>query len=98
MKEYSDCVKKYEYELIDEGFIMSQFSNKEINARKPYLEFVKQCTNENISVKFEFKMEGTRYISERTILPREYSVEKIIEFIVERLNIEELSLRMKNIE
>jgi putative transposase len=110
IKEYSNNVEKYqysslgtylglrkdEYGLLDTGFIMNRFSNHEMNSRKLYLEFVKQCTNENISANFEFKTEGTRYVSERTILPRDYSVEKIIEVIVKRLNIQELSLRMKN--
>mgnify|MGYP000935699603 CR=1 FL=1 len=32
----------------DETFLMSQFSNKEVDAKKLYLKFVKQCTDENI--------------------------------------------------
>lgn len=110
IKEYSNSVERYEYsslgiylglykdkyELVDQGFIMSQFSGKSVNARKLYLEFVKQCIDENIKANIEFKTEGTRYVSERIILPREYDVQKIIEFIVKRLNVEEISLRMKN--
>jgi putative transposase len=107
---YGSCAERYEYsslgiylgihkdkhELVDKKFIMSQFSSKEIDSRRLYLEFVKQCTNSNIKADVEFKTEGTRYVSERKILPREYSVEKIIEFVIKRLNISESELRMKN--
>jgi len=109
IKEYSDCAEKYDYsslgiylginkdkyELIDKEFIMSQFSNKEVNSEKLYLEFVKQCTDNNIKSDVEFKTEGTRYVSERKILPREYEVDNIIEFLVEKLKITPIELRRK---
>lgn len=41
-------IRENRYDLIDESFLMSQFSNKEVNAKRPYLEFVKQCTDKNI--------------------------------------------------
>jgi putative transposase len=107
---YNNCAERYEYsslgiylgihkdkyELIDKKFIMSQFSNKDIDSSRLYLEFVKQCTNNNIKAEIEFKTEGTRYISERKILAREHSIDKIVEFIIKRLNITELELRKKN--
>lgn len=110
IEEYSGSVEEYKYsslgiylgihedkyELIDKTFIMSQFSNKGVNAHKLYLEFVKQCTDGNIKSDIEFKNEGTKYVSERKILPRDYSVEKIIKFIIERFKTCEENLRMKN--
>jgi putative transposase len=110
ISQYSNCVEQYKYsslgiymgihedkhELIDKTFIMSQFSNKGINAERLYLEFVKQCTDDNIKADIEFKNEGTRYLSERKILPRDYSVKTIIDFIIKKFNTTEAKLRMKN--
>jgi putative transposase len=110
ISEYSDCVEQYKYsslgiymgihedkyELVDKAFVLNQFSNKGMDAHRLYLEFVKQCTDSNIKADVEFKNEGTRYISERKILPREYSVRTIIEFIVKKFNTSETTLRMKN--
>lgn len=110
IKQYKRNVENYVYsslgiylgihedkhELIDKEFIMSQFSNKEVNAKKLYLEFIRQCTKDNIRDEIEFENEGTMYVSERKILAREFEVEKIIQFIVEKLNVEEQDLRMKN--
>ncbi len=110
IEEYSNKVEEYEfsslgiylglredkYNLMDETFLMSQFSNKEVDAKRLYLEFVKQCTDENIRAKIEFKNEGTEYAGCRTIIARDYSVEKIIEFLCKKLNATEADFRIKN--
>jgi hypothetical protein len=75
---------------------MSQFSNKEVDAKRLYLEFVKQFTDENIKVEIEFKNEGIEYVSCRTIIARDYSVEKIIEFLCKKLNATKADFRIKN--
>jgi putative transposase len=110
IEKYSSCVEQYKYsslgiymgihedkhELIDKTFIMNQFSSKGVDACKLYLEFVKQCTDNNVKADIEFNNEGTRYVSERKILPRDYNVKSIIDFIVKKFNTSETNLRMKN--
>lgn len=110
MKKYKNNVEQYEFSslgeylgikedkfnLIDKNFVMSKFSEEEVNAKVKYLEFIKRCTDNNVSKEIEFKLEGTKYISGRKIIERSFSVEHIIKFLKERYNISENVLRMKS--
>jgi len=84
------------FNLISTEYVMSYFSPKKSDAEMLYLEFVKKCTDNNVASSIEFKDEPTEYTSNRTILSRNYSVDKIIKFIITRTNSSENMLKMKN--
>ena len=110
MEQYENRVEKYEYsslgvylglradkfKLIEHGYLLSIFSRRRIKAVKLYFEYLKKCYDDKIETEIEFKAEKTRYVSERRILFRDCSSDKIIEFLKSRINTSEAGLMMKN--
>lgn len=110
MKKYRNNVEKYEfsslgtylginddkYNLIDKDFLMSQFGEDETSAKSRYLEFIKKCTDNNISKDIEFKLEGTKYISGRKSISRTFSEENIMKFLEKKYSISSSILKLKN--
>lgn len=108
--EYKDCPEIYEfsslsvylglrrdpYELVDDGFIMNLFGNSSKTARENYLRFVFKCSDNKINENIEFENDGTQYKSERKILVRDFSSEKIVDFISSRMNVSRVTLRTKH--
>ena len=110
IKKYKNSIESYPFSslgvylgihednlnLINTEFIMSYFSQRKADAKRLYLEFVKIFTENNVDTSIEFEDESTEYTSNRTILTRDYSVEKIIEFITQKTHSSENTLKMKN--
>lgn len=86
-----------EFELIDDKFILSMFSLKEVTARIMYKNFVFKIKSIVDAQREEFKKEGTEYKSMRTILVRDLSPEKIIDIIAEKFSIDKLMLKIKRV-
>lgn len=89
-------IHKDNLNLINSEFIMSYFSDKKVDSKKLYLEFVKNYTKNNIDPSIKFEDEPTEYASNRTILARDCSVEKIIDFITSKTKLPKNMLKMKN--
>jgi len=109
IKEVKDNIAKYrfsslkvyiglsndEFEILDEDFIMSFFSNNPYIAREKYFEFVRTCKNPNIKAEVNFETEKTEYRSERHIIIRDKKPEDIINFVTGYFNIDNSILNMK---
>lgn len=95
MKKYKNRIHKYKYSslgvylqvfsdvfgILDESFILSQYSDNKSKARKLYLEFINNLPTSDAAIDVEFKDEGSKYVDERKILIRNYSPYDIIKFI-----------------
>jgi hypothetical protein len=73
-------VRKDEYGILDPYYILNQFSNDLIAARKNYLEFVRRYDEDSETEDIEFRHERAEYRSERSIIVRNISPEKVIDF------------------
>jgi putative transposase len=72
------------YAILDTTYILQQFGNTKLKSLERYVEFISRYSENNNSSfgdEYEFKNDGTEYRSERVILTRNYSPEKIIAFI-----------------
>lgn len=110
IEEYCDKVEEYEYsslgiylgvkkdkfQIIEKEYLLSYFNVEKSSAKKVYLDIVKRCTSNRVKSEIEFDSEGTRYVSERKVLYRDCSVEKIVDFLKNKINVSELTLMMKN--
>jgi len=109
ISEYKDCPEKYSFsslgivlgkkrdffKLVDYRFVMSLFGNSLKNSRKNYYNLIFRSNSEKLKEEIEFENENTEYKSERKILIRDFTPEKIIEFICSKMNISKLYLYMK---
>ncbi|MCX7883528.1 MAG: transposase [Caloramator sp.] len=84
-----------EFKIVDDSFILSMFSLKEVAARAIYKNFVFKIKSIVDAQREEFKKEGTEYRSMRTILVRDLSPEKIMDIIAEKINMDKLMLKIK---
>ncbi|CDF58451.1 transposase [Thermobrachium celere] len=80
------------YNLIDDKFVLSMFGLNDKIARANYREFIFKVKKFIDIQKEEFAKEPTEYRSMRRILVRDYSPEKIIMLLIEKLNINRYSL------
>jgi len=84
------------FELINDSFILGMFGKKPKTARKNYMRLVFKSDYKGIREDAEFKNEETEYRSQRKILVRDTDPEKIIEFIVSKLNVAHIKIHIKN--
>jgi len=110
LEEYKNCIEKYEYsslgiylgsrrdrlKIVDKDYLLGLFSNRKANAVKQYFEFMRNYSDESMSREVEFMDEGTEYVSSRSILYRDCSIEKIEKFLKERINATEAVLLLRN--
>jgi len=109
LEEYKNCIEKYEYsslgiylgsrrdrlKIVDKCYLLGLFSTK-ANAVKLYFEYMKNYSDESMSREVEFIDERTEYVSARSILYRDCSIEKVEKFLKKRINATEAVLLMKN--
>lgn len=69
-----------EYGILNPYFVLNQFSNDLIAARISYLEFVRRYDEDSEPEDMEFKHERAEYRSERNIIVRNISPEKVVEY------------------
>ena len=84
------------FKLIEKGILLSIFAGRGIGTRKQYLEYLNKCNEDKFEKYIEFEHEGTTYVSERKILFRDCTTEKITEFLNERIKTSEAELMIKN--
>ncbi|MHC1719345.1 MAG: transposase [Clostridiaceae bacterium] len=110
IEQFRNCVEKYEFsslgiylgmktdefELVEKGYLLSILKSRGVKSGKQYLEYTKTCSNEDNRVDIEFKNQGSRYVSERKIIFRNCTIEKIVTFLDKKLNISKAELMMKH--
>ena len=110
MKEYRNRIEQYKYsslgiylgvrrdrlKILDKGYLLGLFSSKAGSAVKLYLEFMRKYSDDGMSREAEFMDEGTEYVSMRSILYRDCSVEKVEQFLKERINATKAVLLTRN--
>lgn len=77
---------KDNYDILDYKFILNQFTSNIKEARRQYHDFVLSCRIMEPDDDVEFRHERAEYRSERTILARNYSPDKVIKYAATRLN------------
>jgi putative transposase len=109
IKSFENCPEKYyfssleiylgirrdPFELIEDGFILSLFGNNKKTARENYLNFVLKCRKIIKMKELEFENEATEYRSYRKLLVRNFNVDDVIKFIVEKMDVQKIKLHMK---
>ena len=110
MDEYKNSIELYRYsslgiylgtrrdtmDIVEQGFLLSIFSRRKASAVKLYFEFMKDYSEDGMSPDAEFMDEGTEYVSTRSILFRDCSVEKVEKFLMEKINATKAVLLMRN--
>jgi REP element-mobilizing transposase RayT len=84
------------HELVNDSFVLSMFGNNQKTARRNYMKLVFKSDYKWIREDAEFTNEGTEYRSQRKILARDTDPEKIIEFLVSKLNVSHIKVHAKN--
>jgi putative transposase len=110
MKEFNNHPEKYEfsslsvylglrqdpYGLVSSSFVLSLFGKTPRVARERYMKFVCISNNLKHNEEIEFKNEITEYRSGRTILTRNHTLNDIIDYLVNNLNIPKLKFHVKH--
>ena len=110
IEEYKNSIEQYEYsslgiylgtrrdmlDIVEQGYLMTIFSRRKANAVKLYFEFMRDYSDDSMSQDAEFMDEGSEYISTRSILYRDCSVEKVEKFLMERISATKAVLLMRN--
>ena len=110
IEEYKNSIEQYEYsslgiylgtrrdmlDIVEQGYLMTIFSRRKVSAVKLYFEFMRDYSEDSMSCDAEFMDEGTEYVSTRSILYRDCSVEKVEEFLMERIKATKAVLLMRN--
>ncbi|MCM0650009.1 transposase [Clostridium swellfunianum] len=88
------------FDILDKEFILSLFGESKDKSRKTYMSLVLRTRTipicEIIKEEIEFKEEKTEYRSERKILVRNFSVDKVIEYVVDKFKIDKTLLYLKH--
>ncbi|WP_102401846.1 transposase [Haloimpatiens massiliensis] len=82
--------------LLDEDYVMKFFGSDVKAARENYMKFVYICDDDRLKEEVEFENEKTEYISEKTVLVRDFDPDKIMEFVAEETGIKKVMLYVKN--
>ena len=110
IEKYSKCIEKYKYSslgvflglrrdqfrILDEGFIMQMFGNSIKESRSNYMKFVYACDDKKLKEDAEFGNETTCYKSERKIIVRDFSPDEILNYVSEETGINKTKFHIKN--
>lgn len=87
-----------EYGILDQYYILNQFSTDPIIARAQYFQFVKQYNEESETDYMEFRHERAEYRSERVLLVRNINPEKVVEFVAAYTKTDKRCINIKYIK
>jgi REP element-mobilizing transposase RayT len=110
LKGFKNSIERYEYsslgiylgkrrdklKIVDKGYLMGLFSGTGGSAVKLYVDFMRRHTGEGLSREAEFMDEGTVYVSTRSILYRDCTVDKVERFLMERIGATKAALMSRN--
>ena len=110
IEKYSKCIEKYKYSslgvflglrrdqfrILDEGFIMQMFGNSIKESRSNYMKFVYACDDKKLKEDAEFRNETTCYKSERKIIVRDFNPDEILNYVSEETGINKTKFHIKN--
>lgn len=92
-------LRKDEFDTIDKEFILNLFGKDAIKCQKRYMKLVlrtKTVLLDNITEEeTEFKEDKSEYRSERKILVRDFNVEDIVQYIVDKFKVEKSLIYLK---
>lgn len=89
-------LKKDQFEILDEKYIMQFLGNNLEICRKNYIRLICMSNNEDSIKSFSFQNEKTTYNSERRSIIRNCTPENVIDFISKHTKINKFKFYMKN--
>jgi REP element-mobilizing transposase RayT len=91
-------IRDDEFGILDENYVLNQFSKDPIKARKSYYEFIRRYEEGSDTGDMEFKHETAEYRSERSILVRNISPGKVVEFAADCTHTDKKYINVKYIK
>lgn len=91
-------IRSDDHDILDPFFVLDQFSRDPILASKAYYEFVRRYDENSKTEDMEFRHEVAEYRSERKVLVRNISFEKVIEFTAFYTKIDKKYISIKYIK
>lgn len=88
-------LKKDEYEIVNEEFIMGLFSGNIKMAREDYYKFVMTWNDEKKKAQYDFRGQENQYRSEKKALVSNFNPKKVMKFITAYTNVDEKMLKWK---
>jgi REP element-mobilizing transposase RayT len=92
-------VRRDEFNILDKKFILSMFGKDKNKSRERYMGFVLRTRtvpiDDIVKEEVEFKEDKTEYRSERKILVRDVSIDKVIQYVVDKFKIDKALLYIK---
>lgn len=85
-----------QFKLVDHKLILELFSKDIILARRLYMQFIENLSEENDEYDTEFKNERTQYRSEKSLLIRNYNIYDVTSYVSQKAGVREDSIRMKH--
>ena len=105
---YKDKVENYEYcslkeyvrktntyEILEVSFLNDVLNLNNKKSLSLYLDLVKKCNDENDNLDIEFKEIENEYRSERRTIPRNYKLQKVINFVFNYLSMDKEMVTIK---
>jgi putative transposase len=93
-------LRRDDFNILDREFIIDLFGQEKSESRKRYIGLVFRTRavplDDIVKEEVEFKEDKTEYRSERRILVRDFSIEKVIQFVVDKFNIDKMLLYLKH--
>lgn len=109
IKKYQDCVQKYKfsslgvylglrkdnYKILDQQFITNSFKLDSKKSKQAYQKLVYKITSKQTKNQEEFSDTKTEYRSGRVIFPRNYTPQKIVDFVTQYTKINKKRIFIK---
>ncbi|MDP4177113.1 MAG: transposase [Bacillota bacterium] len=92
-------LRKDEFNIVNKKFILDIFDEDKNKAKRRYFEFITKSTASNLedveNMNIEFDNDKSEYRSEKTILIRNYKIEDIIQYVVDKFAIKKSLIYIK---
>jgi putative transposase len=89
-----------EFDILDKYFILNMFGKDKSRSMKRYMGIIFRARivpiDDIVKEEMEFNEDKTEYRSERKILIRNFSVERVIQYVVDKFNIDNSLLYLKH--
>jgi REP element-mobilizing transposase RayT len=93
-------LRRDEFSILDKEFILNMFGEDKNKSRKRYMGLVLRTRtvpiDDIVKEEAEFKEEKTEYRSDRKILIRNFSIERVIQYVVDKFKIDKELLYLKH--